>query len=83
MVTIVKDGKILFARGYGYSDAEKKTPVSPEETLFRVGSVSKLFTWTSVMQMQEQGKLDLDHDVNDYIAFHIRRSSESPFRCGI
>jgi len=71
VVTIVKDGKILFARGYGYSDAEKKTPVSPEETLFRVGSVSKLFTWTSVMQMQEQGKLDLDHDVNDYIAFHI------------
>jgi CubicO group peptidase (beta-lactamase class C family) len=71
VVTIVKDGKILFARGYGYSDYEKKTPVSPEETLFRVGSVSKLFTWTSVMQMQEQGKLDLDHDVNSYIDFHI------------
>ena len=71
VVVVVKDGKILFSRGYGYSDAEKKRPVSPEETQFRVGSVSKLFTWTSVMQLQEQGKIDLDHDVNDYIDFHI------------
>jgi CubicO group peptidase (beta-lactamase class C family) len=71
VVVVVKDGKILFSRGYGYSDAEKKRPVSPEETQFRVGSVSKLFTWTSVMQLQEQGKIDLDHDVNDYIDFQI------------
>jgi CubicO group peptidase (beta-lactamase class C family) len=40
VVTVVKDGKVLFARGYGYSDLEKKLPVSPEETGFRVGSVS-------------------------------------------
>jgi CubicO group peptidase (beta-lactamase class C family) len=71
VVVVVKDGKIFFARGYGYSDVEKKQPVSPEETLFRVGSVSKLFTWTSVMQLQEQGKIDLDRDVNDYIDFRI------------
>lgn len=71
VVTIVKDGKIFFARGYGYSDYEKKKPVSPEETLFRVGSVSKLFTWTSVMQLQEQGKINLDSDVNQCIDFKI------------
>jgi CubicO group peptidase (beta-lactamase class C family) len=71
VVTIVKDGKVFFSRGYGYSDLEKKLPVSPEETLFRVGSVSKLFTWTSVMQLQEQGKLDLDSDVNKYIDYQI------------
>jgi CubicO group peptidase (beta-lactamase class C family) len=71
VVSVVKDGKLLFARGYGYADLEKRTPVSPETTLFRPGSTSKLFTWTAVMQQVEQGKLDLDHDVNDYLDFKI------------
>ncbi len=71
VIAVVKDGKLLFAKGYGYSDYEKKVPVSPENTLFRPGSISKLFTWTSVMQLVEQGKIDLDHDVNDYIDFKI------------
>jgi CubicO group peptidase (beta-lactamase class C family) len=71
VVAVVKDGKLLFARGYGYSDYEKKTPVSAENTLFRPGSISKLFTWTSVMQQVEQGKLQLDRDVNDYLDFKI------------
>ena len=47
VVVVVKDGKVLFSRGYGYSDVEKKTPVSPDSTLFRPGSISKLFTWTA------------------------------------
>jgi CubicO group peptidase (beta-lactamase class C family) len=71
VVAVVKDGKLLFAKGYGYSDYEKKVPVSPENTLFRPGSISKLFTWTSVMQLVEQGKLDLDRDVNTYIDFKL------------
>jgi len=71
VVAVVKDGKLLLAKGYGYSDYEKKVPVSPENTLFRPGSISKLFTWTSVMQQVEQGKLDLDRDVNDYLDFKI------------
>jgi len=71
VVAVVKDGKLLFARGYGYSDVEKKLPISPETTLFRPGSISKLFTWTAVMQQVEQGKLDLDRDVNDYLDFKI------------
>jgi CubicO group peptidase (beta-lactamase class C family) len=71
VVTIVKGGEIFLARGYGYSDFEKKKPVSPEETPFRVGSVSKLFTWTSIMQLEERGKVDLDGDVNQYIDFRI------------
>jgi CubicO group peptidase (beta-lactamase class C family) len=70
-IAVVKDGKLLFAKGYGYSDYEKKKPVSAEETLFRPGSVSKLFTWTAVMQLVEQGKLDLDRNVNDYLDFKI------------
>ena len=71
VVAIVKDGQVLFARGYGYSDYEKKTPVSADNTLFRPGSISKLFTWTSVMQQVEQGKLQLDRDVNDYLDFKV------------
>ena len=71
VIAVVKDGKLLFAKGYGYSDIAKKTPVSPETTLFRPGSISKLFTWTAVMQQVELGKLDLDRDVNDYLDFKI------------
>lgn len=70
-IVVVKDGQILFTKGYGYADREKKIPVSPDETLFRPGSISKLFTWTSVMQLHQQGKLDLDRDVNEYLDFKI------------
>ena len=71
VVTVVKDGKILTARGFGYADVAKRTPVDPQHTLFRIGSVSKLFTWTAVMQLVEQHKLDLDADVNTYLDFKI------------
>ncbi len=71
VVVVVKDGSVLFSRGYGYADLKAQTPVSPETTLFRPGSTSKLFTWTAVMQMVEQGKVNLDHDVNEYIDFKI------------
>jgi CubicO group peptidase (beta-lactamase class C family) len=50
-VVVVKDGSVLIAKGYGYSDVAKKKPVSVQDTLFRPGSVSKLFTWTAVMQL--------------------------------
>jgi CubicO group peptidase (beta-lactamase class C family) len=66
-VVVVKDGQVFFQKGYGYEDAEKRTPVDPAQTLFRPGSVSKLFTWTAIMQLVEQGKLDLDADVNTYL----------------
>lgn len=71
VVAVVKDGKVLFEKGYGYSDVEKKTPVSPQDTLFRPGSISKTFTWTAVMQQVEQGKLNLDADANQYLDFKI------------
>jgi CubicO group peptidase (beta-lactamase class C family) len=77
-IAIVKDGKLLFAKGYGFSDAEKRIPVSPETTLFRTGSVTKLFTWTAVMQLVEQGKLDLDTDVNTYLDFKLPAKFAKP-----
>ncbi|MEX2150454.1 MAG: serine hydrolase domain-containing protein [Steroidobacteraceae bacterium] len=71
VVVVVKDGAVLLHKGYGYADVEKKKPVDPEQTLFRPGSVSKLFTWTAVMQQVERGKFDLDADVNQYLDFQI------------
>lgn len=71
VVVVVKDGQVLLQKGYGYSDVKARKPVDPKLTLFRPGSVSKLFTWTAVMQLVEQGKLDLDKDVNAYLDFKI------------
>jgi CubicO group peptidase (beta-lactamase class C family) len=70
-VAVVKDGALFYANGYGYSDVAHRTPVSADRSLFRIGSTSKLFTWTAVMQLVEQGKLDLDADVNKYLDFKI------------
>jgi len=71
VIVIVKDGQTLIEQGYGVANWERQTPVDPASTLFRPGSISKLFTWTAVMQLVEQGKLDLDVDVNRYLDFTI------------
>ena len=71
VVAIVKDGQVLFEKGYGYADLKTLKPVDPARTLFRPGSTSKLFTWTAVMQLVEQGKLDLDVDINKYLDFQV------------
>ncbi|WP_376696782.1 serine hydrolase domain-containing protein [Wenzhouxiangella sp. EGI_FJ10305] len=66
-VAIARDGELIFAKGYGFEDIEAQKPVDPETTLFRPGSVSKLAAWVAVMQLVEQGELDLDTDVNEYL----------------
>src|SRR5215471_2971951 len=78
VVSVVKDGQVLFQKGYGYADVEAKKPVLPDQTLFRPGSISKLFTATAVMQLVEQGKLDLDRDVNEYLDFAIPKTYPEP-----
>lgn len=70
-IAVVADGKLLFAKGYGFADMKTRAPVLPDRTLFRVGSISKLFTWTAVMQLVQAGKIDLDRNINDYLDFHI------------
>src|SRR5690606_25573990 len=59
VVVVVKDGEILAQRGYGYADMATRQPVRADQTLFRVGSISKLFTWTAVMQLVQSGQIDL------------------------
>jgi CubicO group peptidase (beta-lactamase class C family) len=77
-VSIVKDGQLYFSKGYGWQDVDKRIPVDPEKSLFRIGSVSKLFTWTAVMQLVEQGKLDLNADINTYLDFKIPATFPEP-----
>lgn len=71
VVVVVKDGNVLLAKGYGYADVAARKPVDPATALFRVGSLSKLFTWTAVMQLVEQHQLDLDADINRYLDFSM------------
>lgn len=78
VVVVVKDGKVIFSHGYGYADLAKRTPVIPDQTLFRPGSVSKLFTWTALMQLVQAGKVNLDADVNQYIDFKIPEKFGKP-----
>jgi len=78
VVAVVKDGKVLFQSGYGYADVEKKTPMDAEHVLTRIGSTSKLFTWTAVMQLVEQGKLDLNRNVDDYLDFKVSPAGGKP-----
>lgn len=66
-VVVVKDGKLFYANGYGYADMANNTPVDANATLFEIGSVTKLFTWTAVMQLIEEGKINLYADVNTYL----------------
>jgi CubicO group peptidase (beta-lactamase class C family) len=71
VVIVVKDGTVLLQKGYGYADVSKKLAMDPEHTMVRIGSTSKLFTWTAVMQLVEKGQLDLDRNINDYLDFTI------------
>ena len=77
-VLVMKDGKELLKKGYGYTDITKKTSVDPDTSMFRLASISKLFTWVSVMQLSEQGKLDIDADVNKYLDFQIAPAFNKP-----
>ena len=78
-ISVVKDGALVLAKGYGTADLEQRRPVVASETLFRIGSVTKLFTWTAVMQLVEQGRIDLDADVNTYLdAFVIPDTYTEP-----
>ena len=78
VVAVVKDGQVLLAKGYGEADVAAKKPVVADQTLFRPGSISKVFTAIAVMQLVEQGKLDLDRDVNDYLDFAIPKTFAEP-----
>ncbi|HEX8396757.1 MAG TPA: serine hydrolase [Pyrinomonadaceae bacterium] len=67
VISVVKDGKTVFTKGYGFADIEKKTPVVADKTIFRIGSITKVFTALAVIQLADQGKINLNDDVNKYL----------------
>ncbi|ULU25568.1 serine hydrolase domain-containing protein [Dyella terrae] len=71
VVVVVRDGQILFSKGYGYADPDEKKAIDPATTMFRVGAMSSVVTSTAVMQLVEQHKLELDADINRYLDFTI------------
>ncbi len=77
-VALVKDGKLFFAKGYGYANVEKQIPVVADQTVFKIGSVTNLFKWTAAMQLVERGELNLDADVSTYLDFHIEDTYPQP-----
>jgi CubicO group peptidase (beta-lactamase class C family) len=78
-IAVVKDGKIFFSKGYGFADLDKKTPVVADKTIFRIGSITKVFTATALVQLAERQKIDLSDDVNKYLKdFKIRDTYPQP-----
>lgn len=77
--SMVKDSEIYFKKGYGYADLENDIPADPDYTLFRIGSVTKLVTATAVMQLYEQGLLDLEEDLNQKLSiFELEEKFSRP-----
>jgi CubicO group peptidase (beta-lactamase class C family) len=77
-IAVVEDGRLLFSKGYGFSDVDAGRRAEAGTTRFRIASVTKLFTWTAVMQQVEQGKLDLDVDINQYLDFRVPATYRQP-----
>lgn len=79
-IAVVSQGEIVFEKGYGYADVEKQIPADPKRTVYEYGSVSKLITWSSVMKLYEQGRLDLNTDIRGYLPedFVLPLSYEKP-----
>lgn len=81
-VVVVKDGKEIFKKGYGYSNLDEKQVVNPDETLFPAASVSKLFTATAIMKLAEDGKIDLNENIEKYIApYKVENKFEEKVTC--
>lgn len=81
-IAVTKGREVVFQKGYGYADLDAGKKVDPETTVFEYGSVTKLFTWISLMQLSEEGKIDLEKDVKEYLPddFEVPRSYDQPIR---
>ena len=78
VISVVKDGEVFFKGGYGYADLEQQRPADPDQTLFRVASLSKLLTATAAIQLSEQGLIQLDDDIAPLLDFAIDNPFPTP-----
>lgn len=67
VITIITDSSVVFNKGYGFADVENEIPVDGEKTIFRIASITKTFTAMAVLQLVEQGKLNLHEDIRAYL----------------
>jgi CubicO group peptidase (beta-lactamase class C family) len=72
---IVKSGRVVWSRGYGWANIGNRVPMDPDLTVQNVGSISKTVVATAVMQLWEKGKFQLDDDVNERLPFAVRSPS--------
>lgn len=77
-IVLMQDGKPILSRAYGHADLKARKPATIDATIYRQASVSKLFTWVLVMQLVEEGKLDLDRDINAYLDFRLPQPYGKP-----
>lgn len=77
-VSVVRDGEVILLKGYGYADIEERKLVDPERTLFRIGSITKPLTWTAVMQLSAEGRIDLSAGVDQFLPEEL--SIRSPWK---
>jgi CubicO group peptidase (beta-lactamase class C family) len=75
-VSAVQNGQVILSKGYGFADLEAGRRVDPERTLFRIGSMTKTFTWITLMRLVEAGKVSLDDPINDHLPPEIQISDE-------
>ncbi|MBL8770796.1 MAG: beta-lactamase family protein [Phenylobacterium sp.] len=76
-VAVVQNGQVILKKGYGFADLSPRRPVDPDRSLFRIGSISKTFTWILVMQGVEAGRLRLDRPVNLYLPERVRLTGKA------
>lgn len=82
-VAVVQNGQIVLKKGYGFADLSPQRTVDPDRTLFRIGSISKTFTWIALMQQVEAGRIRLDQPINTYLPERLRirdRGGDQPIR---
>ena len=70
-IGIVYDQQLIWTKGYGYANLEKRTPTTPS-TAYRIASLTKLFTATAILQLNESNLFNLDDDINDYLPFNVK-----------
>ncbi|MFW5707681.1 MAG: serine hydrolase domain-containing protein, partial [Bacteroidota bacterium] len=71
VIAVVVKGELIFSNGYGFTDTSSNDTVDAAQNLFRVGSVSKVFTWAAILQLAEKGLIDLDADIQQYLDFEL------------
>jgi len=71
-VSVVQNGQVVLKKGYGYASFDPVRPVDPDRTLFRIGSISKTFTWILLMNEVEAGRIRLDAPINLYLPERVQ-----------